>query len=137
MHTATANTSATVKIGMDRVCKDFTVLIAPLGFVRTNARGRAWTRFGSRLRHVVYFHRVGSSYGAPRNNSVSILVNFSFQDEEGLPVRIDPLTSNMVRDERGYAYHLRFNAVTGSTYQRCLDDLIRVTKEHGLPWFAK
>lgn len=32
-------------------------------------------------------------------------------------------------------YHLRFNAQTGSTYDRCLDDLVRLVTEQGEPWF--
>jgi hypothetical protein len=36
---------------------------------------------------------------------------------------------------RSGRYHLRFNALTGSTYERCVEDLNRLFLEHGLPWF--
>jgi hypothetical protein len=32
-------------------------------------------------------------------------------------------------------YHLRFNAATESTFDRCIQDLVRFVDEHGLPWF--
>ncbi len=38
---------------------------------------------------------------------------------------------------RAGRYHLRFNAKSGDTYDRCLDDLVRFVKEHGEPWFAR
>jgi len=34
-------------------------------------------------------------------------------------------------------YHLRFNAETGSTYDRCVDDLARFVVEQGEPWFQR
>ena len=34
-------------------------------------------------------------------------------------------------------YHLRFNAKSGSTYERCLDDLERVFVNVAEPWFEK
>jgi hypothetical protein len=36
---------------------------------------------------------------------------------------------------RAGRYHLRFNAQSGSTYERCVDDLARFTIEQGEPWF--
>ena len=129
--------SATVKAGMLRVCSDFTKLVASLGFRRTNSRSRAWAKCTDRLMHVIYFHRCGSTYGAPISNTVDIRVHFSFQNFDGSPASTGQLTSEKVRDSRGYAYHLRFNAMSWSMYERCLEDLIRITKEHGLPWFQQ
>jgi hypothetical protein len=129
--------SANVKAGMDRVCFDFTKLVASLGFVRSNSRSRAWAHRGDRLVRVICFHRSGSTYGAPINNSVNIRVHFSLQNFDGSPTSHDQLTSDEVRDSKGYAYHLRFNALTWSTYDRCLEDLLRITREHGLPWFEQ
>lgn len=34
-------------------------------------------------------------------------------------------------------YHFRFNAKSGSTYERCLDDLLRVVTDVGEPWCEK
>jgi len=131
-------TSKVVKAGFERVCGDFTKLVAPLGFTRTNRRSRAWVRHADCLLQVIYFHRSGSTYGAaPINNSVDIRVHFSMQNSDGSPTSRDQLTSEHVRDGRGYSYHLRFNALTWSTYERCLQDLVRLTHDHGLPWFEQ
>jgi hypothetical protein len=131
------STSEVVKAGFSRVCADFTKLAAPFGFARTNSRSREWNRQASGFIEAIYFHRSGSSYGAPRNNSIDIRVHFSIKDVSGAAAHPEQQTSDRVRDERGYAYHLRFNALTWSTYDRCLEDLLRVTRDHGLPWFKK
>lgn len=132
-----ASSSELVKAGVARLCTDFTKLVAPLGFVRTNSRSREWTaQIRGRLCSI-YFHRSGSTYGAPLNNSVRIRVHFSFKAVDGLFPSADHLISDKLRDERGYAYHLRFNALSWSTYDRCLEDLVRVTRDHGIPWFEQ
>jgi len=137
MSDAQRTTSAVVKGGMDRVCRDLTQLIAPLGFRRTSSRSRSWERRTDRLVHVIYLHRGGSTYGAPINHSVDIRVHFSVQAFDGTPAVRDQLQSDPLRDSRGRSYHLRFNAESGSMYDRCLEDLLRVTREHGLPWFER
>jgi hypothetical protein len=38
---------------------------------------------------------------------------------------------------RAGLYHLRFNAKTGSTYDRCVEDLGRFVSEQGEPWFIR
>jgi hypothetical protein len=38
---------------------------------------------------------------------------------------------------RAGRYHLRFNAKSGSTYDRCVDDLVRFVLEQGEPWFTR
>jgi hypothetical protein len=129
--------SAVVKAGTDRVCRDFTLLVAPLGFRRTNSRSRSWEHRTDRFVQVIYFRRGGSTYGAPISHSVDLRVHFSLQNSDGTPAGRDQVVSDGVRDSRGYAYHLRFNAQTWSMYDRCLEDLLRVTREHGLPWFEK
>lgn len=135
MSDASKTKSAVVKEGMTRVCRDFTEHVAPLGFHRTNSRSRSWQRRTERFVQVIYFHRSGSTYGAPINHEVDIRVHFSLQTLDDEPTGSGQLTSEKVRDHRGYAYHLRFNALSWSMYDRCLDDLLRVTREHGLPWF--
>jgi len=137
MSDASATKSAVVKAGMARLCRDFTQLIAPLGFRRTNSRSRSWEHRTDRFVRLIYFHRGASTYGAPINHSVDIRVQFSLQTFDGKPAGRDQLDSDRIRDSRGYAYHLRFNAETWSMYDRCLEDLLRVTREHGLPWFEQ
>ena len=130
-------TSEIVKAGFDRVCDDFSELVAPLGFRRTKRSSRAWHRPVGGSIEQIYFHRSGGSYGTPRNTSISIRVHFSKHSiEEKPPLPLNGASSDQLRDERGYAYHLRFNAHTWSTYERCLDDLLRITNDHGLPWFS-
>lgn len=137
MSDAQKTKSAIVKGGMDRVCRDFTQLVFPLGFRRTNSRSRSWEQRTDQSVRVIYFHRGGSTYGAPINHSVDIRVHFSLNLLDRTPAGRDQLDSDRVRDSRGYAYHLRFNAETWSMYERCLEDLLRVTREHGLPWFEQ
>lgn len=132
-----ASPSEVVKAGMARLCADFTKRVAPLGFVRTNSRSREWILQRQTHTWSIYFHRSGSTYGAPRNNSIDIRVHFSVRQIDGSSEHRDQLTSSSLRDDRGYAYHLRFNALSWSTYDRCLDDLLRVTNEHGVPWFER
>src|SRR4051812_15220888 len=98
--------SAVIKGGTDRVCRDFTQLVAPLGFRRTNSRSRSWEHRTNRLVHVIYFHRRGSSYGAPISHSVDIRVHFSLQNSDGTPAGYEQLISDPLRDGRGKAYHL-------------------------------
>lgn len=137
MDDAAITSSAVVKAGMERMCCDFTERVAPLGFIRTKSRSRVWVRRGVELDACIYFHRRGSTYGSPINNSVAIRVHFSVQKPDGSPTHHDQLLSDQVRDDRGYAYHLRFNALSGSSYDRCLEGLVRITHEHGLSWFQK
>jgi hypothetical protein len=137
MNQAQGDTSAVVKAGMDRICADFTDLVTPLGFRRATARGRKWTHRGEKFTRTIHFHRSGSSYGAPINHSISIRVEFFVYGVEENLLPSAALTSDSLRDSRGHAYHLRFNALSWSTYDRCLEDLLRVTQEHGLPWFEK
>lgn len=129
--------SAVVKGGMDRVCHDFTQLVAPLGFRRTNSRSRSWEHRTDRFVQVICFHRGGSTYGAPINHGVDLRVHFTLQNSDGTPAGDEQLISDPLRDSGGKAYHLRFNAESWSMYDRCLQDLLRVTRDHGLPWFAR
>jgi hypothetical protein len=45
--------------------------------------------------------------------------------------------STHVQRRNGYAYHLRFNAETWSTYDRCVDELALFVTEFAEPWFAE
>jgi hypothetical protein len=136
MNTSPQTTSRIVKAGMLRVCNDFTPLIAPHGFLRTRKGSRCWRREQDGLVDEIYFYRSGSHYGGtPINNSIDIRVYFSIKtpgDTQSLKV----MDSSLLRDSRGYAYHTRFNALSWSTYERCLEDLMRVTRDYGLPWFS-
>ena len=131
-----AETTLVVRAGLERICKDFTLRISASGFVRT--KKMLWTRRHPHTVDFIHFHRCGSTYGAPRNFSVSIRMHF------GIRVLNDPFDALALNgpcsDSAGLAtppYHLRFNAKSGSTYERCLDDLGRVVVDVAEPWFEK
>ena len=130
------SSSQLVKAGMLRLCDEFTPIAEKLGFVRKRSGARSWHRKHDGFTDTIYLHRDGSSYGAPIKNSVSIRVEFTVEAPDG--VASDTLLySDKLKDSNGYHYHLRFNSLTWSTYDRCLQDLERVTREHGLPWFGQ
>lgn len=47
------------------------------------------------------------------------------------------IISDKARRATGYAYHHRFNAETGSTYDRCLQELSLYIEEVAEPWFEE
>lgn len=123
-----------VREGTEKACRDFSIRIEALGFQRTLKM--AWTRQHPFTVDVVHFHRHGSTFGAPITASVDFRVELSIR------VLSDDFTaiSGPISDPgtlRAGRYHLRFNAETGSTYDRCLDDLVRFVREQGEPWFEK
>ncbi len=136
MDASPKSTTQIVREGFNRACTDFTKLAAPFGFSRLKTR--FWSRQADGFNDIIHFHRSGVSYGAPRNNSIAIRVHYaSHPGQLPDPIALNGPCSDELRDSRGYAYHLRFNALTWSTYDRCLDDLMRVLQGHGLPWFAE
>ena len=125
-----------VRTGLESACKEFTVFAAPLGFART--KKMFWTRQREHTVEFVHFHRSGSSYGAPLSASVSIRVHF------GVRVLNDSFAAAALNgpnsDPGGGSigrYHLRFHASTGSTFDRCVQDLARFLSEQGEPWFQQ
>jgi hypothetical protein len=125
-----------VRAGVARAYIDLTARIAPLGLLHT--RKNIWTR---RLEHTLQFvhlHRGGISYGAPLDYSVSFRVHLGIRVlNHAFPgIALNGPSSDDARDWAA-RYHLRFNAKTGSTYDRCLDDLTRFISEDGQAWFAQ
>jgi hypothetical protein len=128
------STSDNVKAGMAKLCNDFTERIAQFGFKRKNSRSRSWVRHSEEFVEEVCFYRHGSSRGGPPySNSVDIGVEFLVKTPEGTVKEF--LRDHLLRDSRGYCYHTRFNALTWSTYDKCVDDLMRLMNDHGFPWF--
>ena len=134
MAAAEQSLSKIVRDGFERARKDFDRVVQPLGFKRV--KKSVWSRPVKSMCEFVYLHRDGSSYGAPLNASVDIRVHFAF-GKSVATLALNGPSSDALRDSRGYAYHLRFNASSWSTYDRCIADLERVVKDHGLPWFAQ
>lgn len=130
------DTTQVVRQGVEKACQDFSERISPLGFART--KKMFWTRRHDHTVDFIHFHRSGSSYGKPRNYSVDIRVHFAIRvlnDTFEAAALNGPFSDpGRIHDGR---YHHRFNAQTGSTYDRCIEDLVRFVVEHGEPWFVR
>ncbi|MCB5426547.1 hypothetical protein H0274_14890 [Altererythrobacter sp. CC-YST694] len=127
--------SAVVAEGMKRVCSAFTTIVHPLGFKRGN--GRVWVRQHGETEERIYISRSGNSYGAPRTPSIDLQLGLASRRGIDDPVHLDHHTTGKLRRPTGYCYHHRFNAQTGSTYDRCLEELALFTSEVAEPWFAE
>ena len=136
METPEKSATQVVREGLEEACRDFTERITSLGFART--KKMFWTREHQHTVDFIHFHRSGSSYGAPRNFSVDIRVHFGIRvlnDSFEAAALNGPFSDPTLT--RAGNYHLRFNAKSGSTYDRCVDDLARFVFEHGEPWFER
>jgi len=124
------------KEGMKRICADFSQVASIHGFLHT--KSRTWVRINDTCAESIYFHRLGSSYGSPRTASVAIRVMLSIRILNA-PVAGGAIgiISDHARRKTGHAYHHRFNAETGSTYDRCLEELGFYMTEVAEPWFAE
>lgn len=129
----TPETSKIVSIGMKRVCSDFTKRVQDLGFEKSGRR--SWRRVSDKNVDIIHFHRGGSSYGRPINNSIDIRIEISSQHLDELDEIAEIFISDQVRKRDGYAYHHRFNAKSWSTYDRCLDELELYIRDFAEPWF--
>jgi len=132
----TRETTNVVSRELERACKQFTSRLQPIGFVRT--RKMFWTRLHPLTVDFVHLFRSGSSSGAPRNYSVDIRVHFGIRvlNDASVAPALNGPGSDAERCRNG-RYHLRFNAETGSTFERCVDDLVRFVLEQGEPWFQR
>lgn len=128
--------TSVVRAGLERACRDFTARVEPLGFRRTLKM--FWTRRHPLTVDFIHFHRSGSTYGAPRTASVDIRVHFGVRvlNDDFIAAALNGPHSDAGTLRAG-RYHLRFNAETGSTYDRCVDDLARFVVEQGEPWFRR
>jgi hypothetical protein len=129
-----STTTQVVRTGLEAACKEFTAAVAPLGFVRS--KKLFWVRRREHTVDFIHFHRSGSSYGAPISASVRIRVHFGIRvlNDTFPAAALNGPNSDSAEACEG-RYHLRFNAATGSTFDRCIQDLVRFVDEHGLPWF--
>jgi hypothetical protein len=125
-----------VRQGVERACRDFSERIAPLGFART--KKMFWTRKNPYTVDFVHLHRSGSTYGRPINYSVDFRVHFGIRvlNDTFEAAALNGPFSDPTRLRAGL-YHLRFNAQTGSTYDRSVGDLARFVGEQGEPWFVR
>ncbi len=128
--------SAIVSEGMKRVCSDFTGVVKPLGFKR--GQGRKWLRHHGEIEELIYLSRSGATYGAPASASISLQIDLSSRRGiDGPRHYLDHHATVLLRRSTGYCYHHRFNAETGSTYDRCIAELGLFLSEVAEPWFAQ
>ena len=124
-----------VKAGVDKALKDLTEHLQKLGFKHTKKWW--WVRLKSNSADFIHLHKSGSSYrGSSINYSVSFRVhcgNRELNDPKDWLVLNGP-DSDMPETYEG-KYHFRLNTKSGSTYDRCINDLVRYVKEFGEPWF--
>nr|WP_321360403.1 hypothetical protein [uncultured Hyphomonas sp.] len=131
---ATPSKSEVVAEGMKRVCSDFHKHLSGLGFKR--AGKRTWKRRIGTVVDCIHLQRHGATYGAPINYRVDIRIMLSVARDSGKKLDEDLLLSDPVRKPSGYAYHHRFNALSWSTYDRCVIELAEFADEFAEPWFA-
>lgn len=119
-----------------KASNDITARLNGLGFVKT--KKWQWVRVKKGAADFVHVHRCGSSYGGPINYSVSFRVHCGNRQ---LSDTFDALALNgPTTDDPEYwdmRLHLRFNAKSGSTYDRCINDLVRFVQEVGEPWYME
>ncbi|MEQ1839203.1 MAG: hypothetical protein ABL994_02235 [Verrucomicrobiales bacterium] len=130
------STTQVVRDGLEKACREFTERIVPYGFLRT--KKMFWTRENSHTIDFIHFHQSGSTYGAAINFSVDIRVHFGIRvlNDTFEAVGLNGPFSDATLTRAGQ-YHLRFNSKSGSTYDRCVNDLIRFSVEQGEPWFSR
>ncbi|WP_156442837.1 MULTISPECIES: hypothetical protein [unclassified Sphingomonas] len=128
--------SNVVAEGMKRVCSAFTGFVQSLGFKRGS--GRKWVRQIDGFEEVIFISRSGATYGAPGSPSISLQLDLSSVClGNGEKAYLDHHTIQLTRRSTGYCYHHRFNAETGSTYERCVEELGLFIKEVAEPWFEE
>lgn len=126
-----------VRAGIERACRDSTQRFEPLGFHRTLKM--FWTRRHPLTVDFIHFQRSGSTYGAPRTASVDFRVHFGIRvlNDDFPGAALNGPHSDEFAKVRSSRYHLCFNAESGSTYDRCITDLVRYVIDHGESWFQQ
>lgn len=125
-----------IKLAIDKATSEFTERINFLGFERT--KKWFWVRASEKSACFIHLHLKGISYGAPINYSVSFRVHAGYREYsdyfEALALNGPCSTDSDVRSKR---YHHRFNAKSGSCYERCIDDLVRFVEDVAQLWFTQ
>lgn len=136
MTTDPASKTQLVRAAMERISRDFSQDLAALGFART--RSKFWTRRSGHHLDFIHLFRCGSSCGAPYNASVSLRAHLGIAvlDEERDGEILNGPDTDDLDLFRADRFHLRFNAASGSTYERCREDLLRFAVQRAEPWFS-
>jgi hypothetical protein len=117
----------------EEACVAFSGDVASLGFERT--RKKFWVRLHEHTADVLHIHRGGVSYGAPLSASVSFRLHLAIRvlNDSFVAIRLNgPNSDDAPRESR---YHLRFNAESLHSFDRCVQDLGRYVRDVGEPWF--
>lgn len=116
----------------EKAYRAFTEQVERFGFVRTGST--TWVRLHEHTADVVHIHRGGISYGAPLNASVSFRVHVAIRV---LNSAFDGLALNGPHSDQAYdeRLHLRFNAESFHSFDRCVTDLVRYVATTGEAWF--
>jgi hypothetical protein len=117
----------------EEACVAFSKELESMGFERT--RKKVWVRLHEHTADVLHLHRGGISYGAPLNASVSLRLHLAIRVlNDSFPgIHLNgPNSDGAPREGR---YHLRFNAESLDSFDRCVRDLARYVREVGEPWF--
>lgn len=136
MTTDTNSKTQIVRAGMERISRDFTQDLAGLGFART--RSKFWTRRFEHRLDFIHVFRSGSSYGAPYSASISLRVHLGIavlDDDRDAEILNGPNSDDLALFHAD-RFHFRFNASSGSTYERCREDLLRFVVQRAEPWFV-
>jgi hypothetical protein len=118
----------------EEACVAFSREVERLGFERT--RKKFWVRLDAYTADVLHLHRGGISHGAPSNASVSLRLQLAIRvlNDSFPSVHLNgPATDGATSEGR---YHLRFNAESLDSFDRCVRDLARYVREIGEPWFS-
>ena len=125
---------AIVKSAISKATAEITEQIQTNGFERT--KKWFWVRPYKSTADFIHIHVNGSSYGVPINYSVSFRVHLGtreYKDSfETLALNGPHSDAQEYREKR---YHMRFNAKSGSTYDRCIEDIVRFISQEGEAWF--
>ena len=122
--------------GMKRACSDFTKIVQPFGFKR--GKRRTWTRQSDGADETIYLSICGATYGAPYSPSISLKLSLSSRrGVDGVHHYLGDHETRKLRRSTGYCYHHRFNAQSGSTYERCMEELDLFMHEVADPWFVE
>jgi hypothetical protein len=128
--------SQVVADGMKRASSDFTKIVQPLGFSR--GPRRFWVRQSGDAEEAIYISRSGATYGAPHSPSITLQLDLSSRRGiHGPRHSLSHHETKKLRRVTGYCYHHRFNALSGSTYDRCIEELALFMSEVAEPWFAE
>ncbi len=128
--------SKVVSDGMKRVCSAITKMVQPLGYKRGN--GRKWVRNVAGIEETIFLSRSGANYGAPYSPSIDLQIDLSSTRlSDSARSYLGRHETQRIRRPTGYCYHHRFNAETGSTYDRCLEELDLFVIEVAEPWFEE